>query len=62
MALIRMIFWFAIFLGATFVFTVIFEHGPLHFSENSKKEFATLQRMFMGDVKRRPDQSDQLLK
>ena len=38
MALIRTLFWFAIFIGSTFVFTVLFEHGPMNFKENSKKE------------------------
>src|SRR5690242_16649393 len=45
MALIRSIFWFAIFLGSTFVFTVLFEHGPANFSENSKKEYESLTKL-----------------
>jgi hypothetical protein len=62
MALIRTLFWFAIFIGSTFVFTVLFEHGPRNFVENSKKEADSLQRLFMGDVKKKPDGSDHLLK
>ena len=62
MALIRTLFWFAIFLGSTFVFTVLFEHGPGNFSENSKKEAVSLQKLFTGDVKHKADGSDQLLK
>lgn len=62
MALIRTIFWFAIFIGSTFVFTVLFEHGPMNFSENAKKEYVSLQKLFTGDVKKKADGSDQLLK
>lgn len=39
MSLIRSLFWLSIFLGATFVFTVIFEHGPVNFSENAQIRF-----------------------
>jgi len=43
MALIRSLFWFAIFLVSTFAFTVIFEHGIADFSGNAEKEFKTWQ-------------------
>lgn len=62
MGLLRMIFWFAIFLGATFVFTVIFEHGPTNFSANAKLEYASISKMFGSDLARKPDGSDKLLK
>jgi hypothetical protein len=62
MALIRTLFWFAIFIGSTFVFTVLFEHGPTNFAVNSKKEAESLQKLFMGDVKKKADGSDHLLK
>ena len=39
MALIRSAFWLAIFLAATFAFTVIFEHGFSDFQGNAQKEF-----------------------
>lgn len=48
MALIRSLFWFAIFLGATIAFTVIFEHGFSDFKGNAKKEFATLKGYVTG--------------
>ena len=48
MALIRSLFWFAIFLGATFAFTVIFEHGFTDFNGNAKKEYATLKGYMSG--------------
>jgi hypothetical protein len=60
MALIRTLFWTAIFLGATFFFTVIFEHGPSNISENAKKEAATLKAMAGIKVEKRKDDSDKL--
>lgn len=62
MGLIRMIFWFAIFLGATFVFTVIFEHGPSNFSANARLEYASISKMFSGELAPKKDGSDKLLK
>ncbi len=62
MALIRTIFWFVIFLGATFAFTVLFEHGPMNFPANAEKEFQVLSKMVTGDVQRRGDESDKLPK
>lgn len=62
MGLIRSLFWFAIFLAATFVFTVIFEHGFEHFSENSKREYEVLKAMVTGGkVQRQADQSDKVV-
>lgn len=60
MSLIRFIFWTAIFLASTFAFTVLFEHGPMNFVENSKKEKEALQAMFAKDIKRKGDESDKL--
>ena len=45
MALIRTLFWTAIFLAATFAFTVLFEHGPTNFVQNAKKEADILRAM-----------------
>ncbi len=45
MALFRLIFWFAIFVASTFVFTVLFEHGTSDFGANAQKEYATLKAM-----------------
>jgi len=58
MALIRTVFWFALFLAATFVFTVIFEHGPTNFRENARKEYAALSNLFSAGMKRSTDRSD----
>ncbi len=46
MALIRKLFWTAIFLAATFAFTVLFEHGPTNYMENARKDATALQAMF----------------
>ena len=46
MSLIRTLFWFTLFLTATFGFTVLFEHGTTNYFENAKKEADYLQKMF----------------
>jgi hypothetical protein len=43
MALIRSLFWLAVFLVSTFAFTVIFEHGISDFSANADREFKLWQ-------------------
>lgn len=60
MAAIRTLFWTAIFLGATFAFTVIFEHGPSNFGENAKKEAEILKAMAGAKPEKRKDESDKL--
>ncbi len=60
MALIRTLFWTAIFLGATFFFTVIFEHGPGNLAENAKKEAEAIQGLVGKKVEKRSDDSDKL--
>jgi len=61
MALIRNIFWIAIFLAATFAFTVLFEHGPTNFVQNAKKEADVLKAMYSTKpLKPAKDGSDQL--
>jgi hypothetical protein len=57
-ALIRKLFWFAVFLLATFCFIVLFEHGPSNFQENARKVSAELKEMFGTTLKRQPDKSD----
>ena len=61
MALIRNIFWAAIFVASTFAFTVLFEHGPSDFSENAKKEFEILKVMMGSKPAARKDDSDKVL-
>jgi hypothetical protein len=60
MAIIRSLFWFAVFIAATFSFTVIFEHGFKDFPDNAKKEYGILKKMFTSKVQRAPDASDSL--
>jgi hypothetical protein len=62
MALLRSLFWFAIFLVSTFAFTVIFEHGFGNFSQNAEVEFRvwekTVQKWINGGVEKKKDTSD----
>jgi hypothetical protein len=60
MALIRSLFWFAIFVALTFAFTVLFEHGPNNYVENAKKEYEVLKKLAGSKLERKPDTSDQL--
>ena len=60
MALIRTLFWTAIFLASTFAFTVLFEHGPTDFVQNAKKEAKVLQAMVTAKPVRKKDESDKL--
>lgn len=60
MNLLRTLFWAAIFVGATFAFTVLFEHGPMDFGENAKKEAETLRAMLSSQPAKRADDSDKL--
>ena len=61
MALIRSIFWFALFIAATFMFTVIFEHGFHDFQGNAQKEYTMLKGYVTGKVKRPIDTSDKVI-
>lgn len=64
MGLIRSLFWFGLFLGATFAFTVIFEHGfPSswdQFKKDSEKEYDYLSQMVGAKPAKRPDKSDDI--
>ncbi|MGC1321266.1 MAG: hypothetical protein WA849_03715 [Candidatus Udaeobacter sp.] len=43
MALLRGLFWFALFLVLTFCFVVLFEYGPLDFASGTQKEYARIK-------------------
>ena len=58
MALIRSLFWFTLFLAATFAFTVLFEHGTSDFQNNSKKEYDYLSQMVGAKPQKKKDESD----
>ncbi len=60
MALIRLAFWGSLFVLSTFAFTVLFEHGPMNYFDNAKKEKETLMGMMGKKVERKGDASDKL--
>ena len=60
MGLLRSLFWFAVFLAATFAFTVLFEYGPSNFGENARKEWELLNKLYITKVDRKKDQSDKV--
>jgi hypothetical protein len=43
MALLRGLFWFALFLVLTFCFVVLFDYGPHDFSSGAQKEYARIK-------------------
>jgi hypothetical protein len=43
MALLRGLFWFALFLILTFCFVVLFEYGPRDFANGAQKEYARVK-------------------
>ncbi len=60
MGLLRFLFWAALFLVATFAFTVLFEHGTSDYFENARKESDTLRKTFQTKVERKKDESDRV--
>ena len=60
MGLIRSLFWLSVFIASTFAFTVIFEHGPANFSENAKKEYEAISKMYGNKVEKKKDSSESL--
>ena len=45
MALLRGLFWLALFLVLTFCFVVVFEYGPRDFANGAKKEYARVKSL-----------------
>ena len=43
MAILRGLFWFALFLVLTFCFVVLFEYGPRDFANGAQKEYARVK-------------------
>ena len=60
MGLLRSLFWFALFVIATFGFTVLFEYGPRNFQENARKELQLLQKLYTSKIERKKDTSDKI--
>ena len=57
MALIRSIFWFALFVASTFCFIVVFEHGFSNFGDSAKKEVESLKIVFGLASKKTPSKA-----
>ncbi len=58
MAILRKLFWLALFLTATFSFVVLFEHGFSDFPKNAQAEFENFKRFTGTTVERKKDSSD----
>ena len=54
MALIRSIFWFALFVASTFCFVVLFEYGFSNFGSYAQKEVESLKTVFGLAAKKMP--------
>jgi hypothetical protein len=55
--LIRKLFWFGLFLVATFAFLVLFEHGTDDFVKNAEKDFQDYKTMMMTKPEKKKDES-----
>lgn len=62
MALIRKLFWFALFVVSTFCFVVLFEHGPTDFAKNAKIEFEAAKKLYNLKLGNKKDESDKAAK
>jgi len=52
MALLRGIFWFALFIVFTFCFVVLFEYGPRDFANGVQKEYARVKSFVVKQTER----------
>jgi len=52
MALIRAVFWFALFIFFTFCFVVLFEYGTHDFANGFQKEFARVKSFVTKEAER----------
>ena len=55
MALLRTIFWVALFLFFTFSFVVLFEYGTSDFTTGFKKEFERLKTFVTSQTSKAPE-------
>ena len=59
MALIRKLFWCAVFLISTLSFIVLFEHGPAQFGTNLGKQVEEIRKLVIEQIhpekKKKPD-------
>lgn len=59
MGLIRKIFWVAVTLVFTFLFTVLFENGPMDYMKSVERDMKSLRELIK-PVERKKDQSDKV--
>ena len=50
MALIRKLFWVALFVVSTFCFDVLFEHGTTNYMANARADAADLKKMIQAEI------------
>jgi hypothetical protein len=55
--LIRKLFWFTLFLAATFGFLVLFEHGTDDYLKNASSDFKEYKKMFAAPPARKKDEA-----
>lgn len=60
MALLRKLFWVALFIVFTFGFVVLFDNGPTNYVANFKAEFQEAKKLIKWEPKKKGDQSDKI--
>jgi hypothetical protein len=55
MALLRGLFWFALFVFFTFCFVVLFEHGTADFANGFKQEFSRAKAFVVEKTAKAPE-------
>ena len=60
MALIRTLFFVALFLVSTLCFVTLFEHGTTNFQANFQKEFQSFEHMVHTPVEHKKDDSEKV--
>lgn len=58
--LIRNLFWFSLFLLATFSFVVLFEHGTQDFAKSMRSEFEGVKKFYNTPLQKKKDESDKI--
>jgi len=60
MALIRKLFWVALFIISTFGFVVLFDYGTTNYMQNAQTEFQNLKKLVGWQPKPKADDSDKV--
>lgn len=60
MALIRKLFWVALFLVSTFGFVVLFDYGTTNYVQSAKLEFENLRKFVGWQPQHKKDDSDKV--